>query len=362
MAQPEVASPDPTGDARTDDGDDTRSEIQSIMEQFDEGMGGPGADEIMSPRMEIAGPLLGSPVAGHPPRKSSLEPLRSSSRTSLANDGSPSGSAVQSPPPRSSSLIGTPPLGLGIGPTSANDQANQSTTSLSLRQHAPLPPQPDPEPDLPFDFHRFLEQLRHRTANPVAKYLRSFLLEFYKKQWMVHEQVKIISDFLEFITKKMALCEVWQAVSDAEFDNACEGMEKLVMSRLFSQTFSPAIPPPDPALVGRKRRAGQAPPPGRAGQHQEDVERDEVLAQKVRIYSWVREEHLDIKPLNDKGRKFLSLAQQGWQLRSRNAGAYVPRTAQDWQLSRAARQSDMHFEQLQSHLWFVRRRYRYPLT
>jgi hypothetical protein len=109
MAQPEVASPDPTGEPRADDADDTRSEIQSIMEQFDEGMGGPGADEIMSPRMEIAGPLLGSPVAGHPPRKSSLEPLRSSSRTSLTNDASLSGQAVQSPPPRSSSLVGTPP-------------------------------------------------------------------------------------------------------------------------------------------------------------------------------------------------------------------------------------------------------------
>jgi hypothetical protein len=322
MAQPGAASPDPTGEARPDDGDDTRSEIQSIMEQFDEGMDGPGADEIMSPRMEIAGPLLGSPVMGHPPRKSSLEPLRSSSRTSLVTDPALAGQAVQSPPPRSSSLISTPPLGLGISPTTPTDPASQPSASLS-RQHGPLPPQPDPEPDLPFDFHRFLEQLRHRTANPVAKYLRSFLLEFYKKQWMVHEQVKIISDFLEFITKKMALCEVWQAVSDAEFDNACEGMEKLVMSRLFSQTFSPAIPPPDPALVGRKRRAGQAPPPGRAGQHQEDVERDEVLAQKVRIYSWVREEHLDIKPLNDKGRKFLSLAQQGRSLVSIYCGLRV---------------------------------------
>jgi hypothetical protein len=130
---------------------------------------------------------------------------------------------------------------------------------------------------------------------------------------MVHEQVKIVSDFLEFIAKKMAQCEVWRTVSDAEFDNACEGMEKLVMNRLYSQTFSPAIPPPDPAAIAArgKRRAGQAPPPGRRGQHQEDVERDEVLAQKVRIYSWVREEHLDINPLTDKGKKFLVLAQQG---------------------------------------------------
>jgi hypothetical protein len=180
--------------------------------------------------------------------------------------------------------------------------------------HKPPPPEPDPEPDLPFDFHRFLEQLRHRTADPVAKFLRSFLLEFGKKQWMVHEQVKIIGDFLEFISKKMAQCEVWRTVSDAEFDNAREGMEKLVMNRLYSQTFSPAIAPPEPVIAARgKRRGGQEPAAqGRRGQHQEDVERDEVLAQKVRIYKWVKEEHLDISPVGDKGRKFLVLAQQGW--------------------------------------------------
>jgi hypothetical protein len=88
-------------------------------------------------------------------------------------------------------------------------------------------------------------------------------------------------------------------------------MEKLVMNRLYSQTFSPAIPPPQPTLAAQRRRRDKGIlPPGRRGQHQEDVERDEVLAQKVRIYGWVREEHLDIKPVGESGRKFLSLAQQ----------------------------------------------------
>lgn len=131
---------------------------------------------------------------------------------------------------------------------------------------------------------------------------------------MVHEQVKIISDFLEFITNKMAQCEVWKNVSEAEFDNAKEGMEKLVMNRLYSQTFSPAIPPPPTPTGGAgrgKRRELEKQGPWRRGQHQEDVERDEILAQKIRIYSWVREEHLDIPPVGPQGRRFLNLAQQG---------------------------------------------------
>ena len=78
----------------------------------------------------------------------------------------------------------------------------------------------------------------------------------------------------------MALCDVWREVSDAEFDNAKEGMEKLVMNRLYRQTFSPAIPPPPSTKKGRKIPLDA---PGRNGQHQEDIERDELLAQKFRI-------------------------------------------------------------------------------
>ncbi|KAF1928090.1 uncharacterized protein M421DRAFT_167432 [Didymella exigua CBS 183.55] len=283
-------------DGSEDVANDDQSEIQSIMEQFEQG--GPNAEEIMSPRMERANPLLESPA--FPPRHSSLVPVDKPLPTPTADDAA-SIHSLQSPPPRTSSLYRVGTNTSFVEPTSPSAHAPQ---------YKPAQPLPEPEQDLPFDFHRFLEQLRHRTADPVAKFLRSFLLEFGKKQWMVHEQVKIIGDFLEFISKKMAQCEVWRTVSDAEFDNAREGMEKLVMNRLYNHTFSPAIPPPEPASPRKGRRRQDPLGPGRRGQHQEDVERDEVLAQKVRIYKWVREEHLDIKDVGDKGRKFLSLAQQ----------------------------------------------------
>lgn len=286
--------------------DDSKSEIQSIMEQFDDENAAVGMEEIMSPRLEFAGSVLESPVS-HPPRRSSLEPLTAASIASPSDESAHAHRALGSPPPRTSSLYR---VSTGGGKEKAVS-IHEHPSSPAL--HKPPPPAPDPEPDLPFDFHRFLEQLRHRTADPVAKFLRSFLLEFGKKQWMVHEQVKIISDFLEFISKKMAQCEVWRTVSDAEFDNAREGMEKLVMNRLYSQTFSPAIAPPEPIAASRSKRRGtqETASQGRRGQHQEDVERDEVLAQKVRIYKWVNEEHLDISPVGEKGRKFLVLAQQG---------------------------------------------------
>jgi Rab5 GDP/GTP exchange factor len=273
---------------------DSQSEIQSIMEQFTGEAGTPGKGKAMSPRLEMTNSISGMP-GQFPPRRSSLEPSRPIMSSSLKE----SEKDLPSPPvpPKADQ---TPVM----SPTGSKNPA--SPPSLSI------PPPPEPEPDLPFDFHRFLEQLRHKSADPVAKFLRSFLNEFGKKQWMVHEQVKIISDFLTFIGNKMALCDVWRDVSDAEFDNAKEGMEKLVMNRLYAQTFSPAIPAPQqpPRGKGRRKDLDKMLGPGRRGQHQEDVERDEILAQKVRIYGWVREEHLDIPSVGPSGQRFLKLAQQ----------------------------------------------------
>ncbi|MCJ1386368.1 hypothetical protein MMC17_009494 [Xylographa soralifera] len=297
--------------------DESQSEIQSILEQFD------GSIVEQDDREDVS--ML---VPQYPPRKSSLEPL-----------GSASPSLEPKLPNQVSSSYFNGLAKLQTGPSSSSRKPSKASSVRSLnfahsgrlkpvdsnRPVSPmspsslqksLPPVPDVEPDLPFDFHRFLEQLRHRTADPVAKFLRSFLVEFGKKQWMVHEQVKIINDFLIFITSKMSQCEIWREVSDAEFDNAKEGMEKLVMNRLYSQTFSPAIPPAIPPAIsipptkGKGKTVEKPYSPARRGQHQEDIERDEVLAQKVRIYGWVKEEHLDIRPIEDGGRRFLSLAQQ----------------------------------------------------
>ncbi|KAH6662429.1 vacuolar protein sorting-associated protein [Plectosphaerella plurivora] len=303
----------------TSEGEDeggSRSEIQSIMEQFTGDGGGPGAEEVMSPRLELTSPIFGGPIQ-HPPRKSSLEPLAPTlSHDSLGRVGQPSSPISTRSHEKSIDDLGPPvPPKDDHTDTSAHasiDDVADTPLSPTAALHRPPPPEPEPEPTLPFDFHRFLEQLRNKKADPVARYLKSFLSEFSKRQWMVHEQVKIIGDFLAFIANKMAQCEVWRDVSDAEFDNAREGMEKLVMNRLYSQTFSPAIAPPRPIPGAKpKKRGGEAPlGPGRKGQHQEDVERDDILTQKINIYGWIREAHLDIPESNDSGKRFLKLAQQ----------------------------------------------------
>ncbi|KAJ5333198.1 uncharacterized protein N7506_006981 [Penicillium brevicompactum] len=268
---------------------DSQPEIQNIMGQFQDPARSTDQNEIMSPRLGLAEQFRGGPTY-FPPRKSSLD--------------HPAATESASPPVAGSA--GDQPGPIPHKPESPVSNRRSSTSTV--------PPLPEPESEQPFDFHRFLEQLRHRTADPVAKFLRSFLMEFGKKQWMVHEQVKIISDFLTFITNKMAMCEIWRDVSDSEFDNAKEGMEKLVMNRLYSQTFAPAIPAPPTiprsASRSRRRELERLHGPWRRGQHQEDIERDDILAQKIRIYSWINEGHLDIPPVSGGGRRFLNLAQQ----------------------------------------------------
>lgn len=292
-SDPELRQGGLSDDVREDN--DSQPEIQNIMGQFQDPARTPGQEEIMSPRMELAEQFRGA-QSYFPPRKSSLDHLQPTLSTS--STAGPSGSQSSQTSQYSHKSVGHDEPAL----------TRRSSTST-------VPPPPEPEPDQPFDFHRFLEQLRHRTADPVAKFLRSFLMEFGKRQWMVHEQVKIISDFLAFITNKMAMCEVWRDVSDSEFDNAKEGMEKLVMNRLYSQTFAPAIPAPPTiprsASRSRRREIERLHGPWRRGQHQEDIERDDILAQKIRIYGWIKEEHLDIAPVSGGGRRFLNLAQQG---------------------------------------------------
>ncbi|GKT48268.1 vacuolar protein sorting-associated protein vps5 [Colletotrichum spaethianum] len=208
----------------------SRSEIQSIMEQFTGDGGGPGVEEVMSPRLEIASPMLGSPGIQHPPRKSSLEPL-------------------------------VPSLSHQVQELQGLRIHSASPASILSRERAP----DDQGPPVP------------PKDGPPATPSRS------------HEDRQMSTD-----------------------SQLSPGMEKLVMNRLYTQTFSPAIPPPQPIPGAKpKRRGGERPMgPGRRGQHQEDVERDDILTQKINIYAWLREEHLDIPPAGDSGRRFLKLAQQ----------------------------------------------------
>ncbi|KAH9852622.1 hypothetical protein C2E23DRAFT_885385 [Lenzites betulinus] len=144
-----------------------------------------------------------------------------------------------------------------------------------------------------FDFQKFLDQMKAKGSEPVAKYLRSFLSNFAKRTFTVNDQVKLINDFLSFIATRMRESEVWRNASDAEFDNAMEGMEKLVMNRLYEFTFTPQVAkvvPPRPVTA-------------------DDLERDRILSQRIALFKWIEPSHLDV-PEGEGSEGFLMFAQQ----------------------------------------------------
>ncbi|THV02504.1 hypothetical protein K435DRAFT_963018 [Dendrothele bispora CBS 962.96] len=163
--------------------------------------------------------------------------------------------------------------------------------------NSPSPPAPPPKQlpdDAPFDFQLFLDQIKLRSAEPVAKYLKSFLSNFTKRTFTLNDQIKIINDFLNFISKQMRECEPWKTVSEQEFDNAMEGMEKLVMNQLYQYTFTPAI---SSTLPRRPLTT-------------DDLERDRVLSQRISLFSsWIQEKHLDI-PVAEGSKGFIMFAEQ----------------------------------------------------
>ncbi|KAJ1653785.1 hypothetical protein IWQ61_006166 [Dispira simplex] len=132
-----------------------------------------------------------------------------------------------------------------------------------------------------FDYNQFLNQLRQPGAKSVARNIRHFLNEFSRRPLTLKEQIRVIHDYLDFIVQKMAECEVWKAQSEQELENTREATEKLLMNRLCPQTFCPSTT--------------------------DDDEKDKVLNQKINLFRWIKEEHLDIEanPQNDA---FLSFA------------------------------------------------------
>ncbi|KAF7356476.1 Vacuolar protein sorting-associated protein 9a [Mycena venus] len=194
---------------------------------------------------------------------------------------------------------------------STQSAASASETTTSGRSTPGTTSSEASKGDPPFDFQKVSgsdEVEERRDCCEISQIVRghaicvgpainlitaSFLSNFAKRTFTVSDQVKIINDFLNFIVKPMRESDIWKNASDAEFENALEGMEKLVMNQLYQFTFTPAVAQAVP------RRHITA----------DDLERDRVLTQRIALFGWIRESHLDI-PVGEGSNGFLMFAQQ----------------------------------------------------
>lgn len=118
---------------------------------------------------------------------------------------------------------------------------------------------------------------------------------------------------VQFIAIRMREADVWRNATDDEFDNALEAMEKLVMNRLYELWVYLSLNKRHYLIYGTVistfiPQLAEAQPPRQVTT--DDLERDRILAQRIALFGWVEEKHLDVpEPTGSGG--FLMFAQQG---------------------------------------------------
>ncbi|XWS21993.1 hypothetical protein CRYUN_Cryun30bG0105400 [Craigia yunnanensis] len=122
---------------------------------------------------------------------------------------------------------------------------------------------------LPFD--SFLHRMRNPASLDLVRSIKSFIVSFSFYAANPENDGKKIQDF--FLTMEAAIRDhpLWEDSSDAEIDNALEGLEKYVMTKLHSRTFASSA---------------------------EDVKMDQQISDKIcLLQTFLRPEHLDIPPV-----------------------------------------------------------------
>ncbi|KAK6463908.1 hypothetical protein DFJ63DRAFT_317265 [Scheffersomyces coipomensis] len=134
----------------------------------------------------------------------------------------------------------------------------------------------------PFYFQNFLNQLRKKSADPVVRYIRSFLVSFLRQghTFTAEQRSKIIQDFKIFMNDKFATYEPFASMDDIDLENSREGLEKLIMNRLYIHCFPPEV---------KKQEGSQLP-----HSFEEDLVEDAAFSKQLEKFSWVNGIHLDL--------------------------------------------------------------------
>lgn len=138
----------------------------------------------------------------------------------------------------------------------------------------------------PFDFQNFLSQLRKKSADPIVRYIRSFLSSFIKlgHTFTADQRMKIIKDFKNFMNEKFALYEPFASMDQIDLENSREGLEKLIMNRLHDLCFPPEVVKQNLPYIPEV--------------YTRDLEKDELFSLQLEKFSWINGSHLDID-MND---------------------------------------------------------------
>ncbi|KAK6203259.1 uncharacterized protein RJT21DRAFT_25849 [Scheffersomyces amazonensis] len=151
----------------------------------------------------------------------------------------------------------------------------------------------------PFYFQNFLNQLKKKSADPIVRYIRSFLVSFLRQghTFTAEQRIKIIQDFKNFMNEKFTLYEPFSSMDEIDLENSREGLEKLIMNRLYIHCFPPEVIKENPNYI----------PPS----FEDNLKDDKEFSKQVEKFSWINGIHLDIninqlsESIKDNERDFL---------------------------------------------------------
>ncbi|QLL34671.1 hypothetical protein HG536_0H00460 [Torulaspora globosa] len=147
-----------------------------------------------------------------------------------------------------------------------------------------------------YDFQKFSKQLQDPRAEPIVKYTKSFLRNFQTQRalWSADEQTKLVKDFKIFIYDKFREYEPFKSLDGLSLRNAEEGLEKLIMGKLYHRCFSPCL-----KSLGGDLDEG----------HAKDLSNDKRLREKIAEFKFLKPEDLDIpSALSGRLSKFVQLS------------------------------------------------------
>lgn len=122
----------------------------------------------------------------------------------------------------------------------------------------------------PLTWHDFLERMRHPSAAPFVKDIKSFIVSFMNNAPDGERDSAAVQEFLGNMETAFRAHTLWAGCSEEELESAGEGLEKYVMTKLFPRVFA-TLP--------------------------EDVQVDEQLYEKIAlVQQFIQPENLDIKP------------------------------------------------------------------
>lgn len=122
----------------------------------------------------------------------------------------------------------------------------------------------------PLTFHDFLERMRHPSAADLVRSIKSFIVSFSNNAPDPEKDSKSVQEFLITMEEAFRAHPLWAGATEDELDSAGEGLEKYLMTKLFSHAF---------------------------GSLPEDAKHDQELSEKMTlVQQFIRPEHLDIQP------------------------------------------------------------------